>query len=564
MAAKKSSHPYPWEQSYPSFVSWDIDIPDIPVYSILDDTVKNYGLRPAFNFLGKRYNWAEIGALSDKLAYSLQQQGLNKGDKVGLFLPNCPYFLISYFAVLKAGGTVVNYNPLYAKSEVEHQINDSHTRFMITANLKMLCDTVCPMVGATFLEKLIVADFTSQLAFPKNILFSMLKGREITKLSFDNKKFIDLDALLEHENTPAAVSINPSEDVAVLQYTGGTTGTPKGAMLTHQNIVANVTQITHWLDDAVIGEEKMVGVLPFFHVFAMTAVMNFSVKAAMEIIALPRFDLDQTLKLIDKHKPTIFPAVPAIYNAMNNHKKRDNYDLSSIKYCVSGGAPLPVEVKKVFQDVTGCILIEGYGLTESSPVVCCNPTKGKNPEGSIGLPFPKTDVKLIDPDTQQEVKMGEKGELCVKGPQVMKGYWNKEEDSASTFTTDGYLKTGDIAIMDDEGYFYIVDRIKDLIITNGYNVYPRHVEEAIYQHPSVEECIVGGLPNKSRGEIVKAWIKVKDGMSLTEEALREFVGSKLSKYEQPKLYEFRDEPLPKTMIGKLSRKDVIAQELKPN
>jgi long-chain acyl-CoA synthetase len=562
MAKQKSSRPYPWEQSYPSFVSWDIDIPDVPAYSILDDTVRDYGHRPAFNFLGKKYSWADIGLMVDKFAYSLQQQGLKKGDKVGLFLPNCVYFIVSYFAILKAGGTVVNYNPLYAKGEVEHQINDSHTRFMITANLKMLCDSVVPMIGTTFLEKLIVADFSAQLKFPKNLLFNIVKAKEIAHIDYNNKKLVSLDKLLDHDKKPKPVSIDPKNDVAVIQYTGGTTGTPKGAMLTHQNIIANVTQITHWLDDAVVGEEKMVGVLPFFHVFAMTAVLNFSVKAAMEIIVLPRFDLDQTLKLIDKYKPTIFPAVPAIYNAINNHKKRDKYDLSSIKYCVSGGAPLPVEVKRTFETVTNCILIEGYGLTESAPVVCCNPTKGKNPEGSIGLPFPQTHIRLIDPDTQKEVKMGEKGELCVKGPQVMKGYWNKEDDSISTFTKDGYLKTGDVAITDEEGYFYIVDRIKDLIITNGYNVYPRHVEEAIYQHPSIEECIVGGLPNKSRGEIVKAWIKLKDGMSVSEEALREFVEHRLSKYEQPRLYEFRDKPLPKTMIGKLSRKDVIAEELK--
>jgi long-chain acyl-CoA synthetase len=553
--------PYPWEKRYPEFVKWDHTIEAKPVFSLLEETAKKFPDAPAFNFMGKRYNWEEIDRLSNKIAKGLQEQGLKKGDKVGLFLPNCPLFLISYYGILKAGGTVVNYNPLYARSELEHQINDSLTRFMITANLAMLCNNLHSMPGKTFLEKIFVCDFTQMLSFPKNILFKVFKHKDIAQLDFDNKRISSTDDLFNNDGQYDDPKINPVQDIAVLQYTGGTTGVPKGAMLTHQNVYANVIQIESWFDDIEMADERMVGVLPFFHVFAMSAVMNISVRFAMEIIALPRFDLDQTLKLIDKHKPTFFPAVPAIYTAINNHKKRDSYNLSSIKYCVSGGAPLPVEVKNTFEDVTGCVLVEGYGLTESSPVLTVNPTAGKNnPSGSIGLPLPQTHIRLIDPETGKDVKHGEKGELCAKGPQVMKGYWNKDDDSKNVFYGD-YLRTGDVAVMDEDGFFYIVDRIKDLIITNGYNVYPRHVEEAIYGHPAVEECIVAGLPDKNRGEIVKAWVKLKDNMSLDEASLREFLSDKLSRYELPKRYEFRDKPLPKTMIGKLSRKDIVAEEL---
>ncbi|CAG0908491.1 unnamed protein product [Cyprideis torosa] len=367
--------------------------------------------------------------------------------------------------------------------------------------------------------------------------------------------------MIDNDGTYDPVEINPKEDVALFQYTGGTTGAPKGAMLTHSNIVANTEQAGMWLgcNDA---QDKMLGVLPFFHVFAMTAVMNIAVRNAMEILALPRFELEATLKLIHHKKPTIFPAVPAIINGINNNKKLKKYDLSSIKYCISGGAPLPVEVKAKFEEKTGCVAVEGYGLTESSPVLCCNPRLGENKAGSIGLPLPQTIIEIIDPETGKPVPMGERGELCARGPQVMKGYWKRPEDNEKTLQDGGTrLHTGDIAIMDEEGYFFIVDRIKDMIITNGYNVYPRNVEEAIYQHPSVEEVIVAGLPDSQRGEIVKAWIKCKEGRDVTAEDLKVFLTDKISPMEIPKRIEFREAPLPKTMIGKLSRKDVVEQEL---
>jgi long-chain acyl-CoA synthetase len=551
---------YPWLNQYPSHVDWHKEYTPRPVFDMLSDTVSRFPTNPAFDFLGKGWSWGEIGALVDRMAKGLQAAGVVKDTKVGIFLPNCPYFLVSYFAIMKAGGTVVNFNPLYVERELVHQINDSETKIMITLDLEILYTKMKTCLKDSDLEKILVCPFTAILPFPKSLLFKVVKGKELADVEY-GASVLRYDDVMSNDGKPAPVSIDAANDVAVLQYTGGTTGTPKGAMLTHGNIMANTEQATEWLGgDMPDGEGRMLGVLPFFHVFAMTAVMNFSVKLGFEIIALPRFDLNQALKLIDKRKPHYFPAVPAIYNGVNNSPKADKYDLTSLRFCISGGAALPAEVKKQFEQKTGCTVVEGYGLTESAPVVCCNPPSGANKPGSIGLPFPSTTVVLLDPeDKVTPVKQGEKGELCVRGPQVMKGYWKKDDETANVMQ-NGFLHTGDIAIMDEDGYFFIVDRIKDLIITNGYNVYPRQVEEAIYLHADVEECIVAGIPDSQRGEIVKAWVKPKDGKTITEDALKEFLTDKLSKIERPRLIEVRSEPLPKTMIGKLSRKDILAEE----
>lgn len=555
-----ASPSYPWINSYDSGVSWDMDITPRPVFEMLKETVRKYPSSPAFDFLDKRYTWAQIGDLVNRFAAGLQAQGLKKGDKVGLCLPNCPYYLIAYYGVLKAGGCVVNFNPLYAEKELAHQIEDSETEIMVTLDLAMMYNKMEKMLAGTRLSSLIICRFTDILVSPKNILFSVFKRNEIAKIR-PQKRVHWFHDITNNEGRINAVQIDPENDVAVLQYTGGTTGVPKGAMLTHYNIYANAQQCAAWLGEVRKGQQRMLGVLPFFHVFAMTAIMNLSVINAFEIIALPRFDLKDTLKIIHKKRPHFFPAVPAIYNGINNSPLSKKYDLSSLEYCISGGAPLPVEVKKSFENLTGCTVVEGYGLSESSPVVCVNPIKGENIPGSIGLPLPQTIVEIVDPENQSTVlPLGERGELCIRGPQVMKGYWNNPEATAKTMVGER-LHTGDIAVMDERGYVYIVDRIKDMIITNGYNVYPRNIEEAIYLHPSVEECIVAGLPHAQRGEIVKAWIKLKEGRELSADDLKTFLDDKISKMEMPKLIEFRDEPLPKTMIGKLSRKDVVAQEL---
>lgn len=549
-----------WSKSYPANLAWNQTIPAYPLFDMLDNTAKTFGERPAFDFLGYGLTWADIHTQALQFAKGLQALGVGKGKKVGLFLPNCPYFVIAYYGIARTGATIVNYNPLYSHKELVHQIEDSQTDIMVTADLALTFDKMSRMLTDTRLNHLVVCRFTDVLPQPKKFLFKLLKRRDLADVP-ESKRISWYHDVIDNDGEPAAVDIDPVQDIALLQYTGGTTGVPKGAMLTHQNVVANTEQATLWLGDAKPGAEKMVGVLPFFHVFAMTAVMNFSVKMGFEIVALPRFELKQTLKLIDRTKPHFFPGVPAIYNAINNCKQVGKYDLSSLRYCISGGAPLPVEVKKSFEEKTGCVVVEGYGLTEAAPVVCCNPPVGKNKPGSIGMPLPGTMVEIVDPeDKVTRMKQGERGELCAKGPQVMRGYWNNIE-ATDDVMRDGWLHTGDVAIIDEDGYVFIVDRIKDLIITNGYNVYPRNVEEAIYLHPSVEECIVAGLPDQQRGEIVKAWVKCKDDRTLTIEDLKIFLKDKLSPMEMPKQIEFRAEPLPKTMIGKLSRKDIVAQEM---
>ena len=550
---------HPWIQNYDAGINWHMPINPKPVFALLDETAAKYGERPAFDFLDKKYTWGEIAALSDRFAAGLQRMGVTKGQKIGLFLPNCPYFLIAYYGILKTGASVVNFNPLYAEKEIAHQIADSETDVMVTLDLTLLYDKANAMLHSTRLQRLILCRFTDILSFPKNILFPIIKAKDKAKIA-PSEKISWFHNVINNDGKVAAPTIDPLNDIAVLQYTGGTTGVPKGAMLTHHNVRANALQSVAWFGNVKHGESRMLGILPFFHVFAMTAVMNFSVATGSEIIAMPRFDIDEALKIIQKKKPHYFPAVPAIYSGINNHPDLKKYDISSLEYCISGGAPLPVEVKKTFEKITGCVVVEGYGLTESSPVVCANPVRGENKAGSIGMPLPGTIVEIINTaDKKTVMPMGERGELCVRGPQVMKGYYKKPEATADILK-DGRLYTGDVAIMDERGYVYIVDRIKDMIITNGYNVYPRNIEEAIYLHPNVEECIVAGLPDERRGEIVKAWIKLRAGTRLNEEELGKFLADKISKMEIPKLVEFRDKPLPKTMIGKLSRKDVLAEE----
>lgn len=549
---------YPWLQSYPADVDWYARIPVAPLWTLLDEAASRFGERPFLDFMGHRQTYGEVARLVERAAKGLQLAGLRKGDRVGLFLPNCPYFVIFYFAVLKAGGVVVNFNPLYAEREIEHQIADSGTSLMVTLDLRALYGKLGPMLGRGALKRLVVCRMADILPFPKNWLFPLVKRRELAAIPADDRHLY-FSRLIANDGRPERVAVDPEADVAVLQYTGGTTGVPKGAMLTHANLFANTVQCSLWFPGARPGVERMLGVLPFFHVFAMTVVMNLSIRFGAEIILVPRFDLDQVMALIDRKKPTLFPAVPTIYTAINHHKQRDTYDLSSIRYCLSGGAPLPAEVKETFERVTGCTLVEGYGLTESSPVATGNPLSGLNKAGSIGLPLPGTVIEIVSlEEPRRPLPPGEKGEVCIRGPQVMKGYWNRPAESGDVLA-DGRLHTGDVGIMDENGYVTIVDRIKDMILCSGFNVYPRNVEEAIYLHPAVAECVVAGLPDEYRGQTVKAYVKLADGHSLTKEELVAFLKDKLSAIEMPKHLEIRDS-LPKTMIGKLSRKALLEEE----
>ena len=552
---------YQWLSKYPKDVDWYQQFKPVPMHQIIDNSAAKYGSKICTNFLGKKLTYAEIGRLVDRTAAGLQKLGVGKGTKVGLFMPNCPTFIIYYYATLKAGGTVVNYNPLYTLDELTFQVKDSETEMMVTLDLKLLFDKVEGLMRAGTLNRAVVASFSTLLPGAKSVLFKLLKSRELahpTKSPVAQRIVLDAD-VLANEGKFQRPSIDPNQDVAVLQYTGGTTGTPKGAMLTHANISVNCQQGKAWATNLESGQERTLAALPFFHVFAMTAVMNFALQEGAEIVIMPRFVLDDALRLIDKTKPTVMPGVPTMFVAMLNHPKLKSFDLSSLKYCVSGGAALPVDVKERFEKVTGCKVVEGYGLSEASPSVTCNPVEGPVKSGSIGQPLPGTIVSLRDlADPSKEVPLGEKGEICVKGPQVMKGYWKKPEETANQFVGD-FLRTGDVGIMDAEGFIFIVDRIKDLIICSGYNVYPRRIEEAIYEHPAVEEVTVIGIKDEYRGEAPKAFIKLKSGMTATEADIRRHLEPKLSKIEMPAAIEFRD-ALPKTMIGKLSKKELKAEE----
>jgi long-chain acyl-CoA synthetase len=532
-----------------------------PLYTLLDDTVARHGALPCTNFLGKTLSYAEIGRLVEEAAAGLQRIGVKKGTKVGLFLPNTPTFIVYFFAVLKAGGTVVNYNPLYTVSELAGQVKDSDTELMVTLDLKVLFDKVDALLQSDTLPRAVVCPFPALLPAAKAALFRLFKSKDLARpLASPARERIILEGdVLAGEGKPSRVAIDPLSDVAVLQYTGGTTGTPKGAMLTHANVYVNVQQVTSWAPELIDGEERVLGILPFFHVFALTVVMNFGIGKAAEIIIMPRFSLEEALHLIDKRRPTAMPGVPTLFNALMNHPKIRNHDLSSLKFCLSGGAALPVEIKQQFETITGCTVIEGYGLSETSPVVTANPIGGPVKPGSIGLPLPGTTISLRDlADPAKEVPAGEKGEICIKGPQVMLGYYKRPQETAEQMVGE-FLRTGDVARMDAEGFFFIEDRIKDLIICSGFNVYPRRIEEAIYEHPAVAEVTVIGIPDPKRGEAPKAFVKLKPWAKVSAKDILEHLKPKISKIEMPAVIEFRDE-LPKTMIGKLSKKELKAEE----
>lgn len=554
---------YLWLKNYPQEIPWQETFTSQPLFKLFDTAVAEHPDRICANFFGRVQTYREVGRYINKIAASLQSVGVAKGTKVGLFLPNCPIFIIYYYAALKAGATIVNYNPLYTIEELSFQVRDSNTELMVSLDLKILFEKIDKLLDLNVLPRAIICSFQTQLPYFKAKLFQIFKKNEIAfwQSSKNRSRIIDHKILLKDNKPFLPVRIEPEGDIAVLQYTGGTTGTPKGAMLTHANLYINTLQLKLWTITLGSDQERVLGVLPFFHVFAMTVVMNLGVAKAAEIIMLPRFQIDSVLKLIHRCRPTIMPAVPTLLNAILIHKELQKYDLRSLKFCLSGGAPLPIELLEKFLNVTQCDIVEGYGLSEASPVVTCN-VIGRIPRaGSIGLPLPSTVVSLRSlTDPNVEVPQGERGELCVKGPQVMKGYWNREDDTANQFTLDKFLRTGDVAVMDKEGYFKIVDRIKDLIICSGYKVYPRQIEEAIYQHPEVEEVTVIGIPDAYRGEAPKAFIKLKSGATVTKDKFLSFLEAKLSRIEMPTEIEFRD-TLPKTMIGKLSKKELRLEEI---
>ena len=549
---------YPWEDSYPAQVNWRAAIEVKPLTDILDSAAAEFPDNPCLEFLGKRYDYKTVAKLVDRIAKGLQDMGIGRGDSVGLLLPNCPYYVLFYYAILRIGATVVNYNPLYAKREIARQIIDSNTRVMVTLNLKTLYPKIADRLQDSPLERIIVCRMGEILPFPSSLLFAFARRKEIASIPSD-ERHVAYERVIDNAGEAVPAAIDPDTDIAVLQYTGGTTGTPKGAMLTHANLYANAVQTAMWAVGTTRGAERFLGVLPLFHVFGMTGVMNTCLYYASELILLPRFSTAEVLEVIDAHRPTVFCGVPTMFSALNAHADLDKYDLSSLNLCISGGAPLPMAIKEKFEALTDCALVEGYGLTESSPVCTVNPFGAGSRAGSVGLPLPGTIIEITDRDNPDKVLgPGEHGEICISGPQVMAGYLNKPSENAQVLR-GGRLHTGDLGYLDPQGYLFIIDRIKDLILSGGFNVYPRMVEEAILLHPAIEEAVVCGAPHGHRGEIVKAYVKLKPGAVLTTQELRAFLKENLASFEMPSKIDFRDD-LPKTLIGKPSRKALLAEE----
>ncbi len=551
---------HPWLSNYPEGIDWNANIERRPLYETLERTAERCRDNTAIDFLDYCLSYGELLEQVNRMAKGLQLMGVTQGARVGLCLPNTPYSVICYYGALRAGATVVNYNPLYVERELAFQIDDSNTEIMITMDLEVLYPKVAAMLSRTeSLKKIIVCPMAAILPKIKSVLFRLLKRKEIANIE-PSEAIVHFQDLLDNDGDPSLVNVDLDNDIAVLQYTGGTTGRPKGAMLTQGNLSANVSQMLLWYVDLNPGEEKVLGVLPFFHVFAMTAVMNFAVAAGAQMILLPRYELGQTLATINKKKPTIFPAVPTIYAAINQSPDLPKYDLSTVRYCISGGAPLPLEVKETFERLTGCRLVEGYGLSETAPVATCNAMQDINKPGSIGQVVPGTEISIHDLEAPNDVvPTGERGEVWIKGPQVMKGYLNRPQETADSLR-EGWFRTGDVGYMDEDGHFFLVDRLKDLILCSGYNVYPRMVEEAIYLHPAVAEVTVIGIDDDYRGQSPKAFVKLKEGEKITEDEMKTFLADKLSKIEMPSQIEFRLE-LPKTIIGKLSKKELVAEEV---
>ncbi|MEM2465676.1 MAG: long-chain fatty acid--CoA ligase [Candidatus Bathyarchaeia archaeon] len=551
----------PWYKFWPQGVRKHIDYPEVPLFEFLRSSAKKYPDKTAIIYFDKKITYKELDVLSDKFTTALVDLGVKKGDRVAIYVPNIPQFIISYYGALKAGAIVTAISPLYREREVEHQLNDSEAETIVV--LDLLYPIVKKVWEKTKLRNVVVAGLKDYMPTFKALLGSLLKKIPSYKVKRKANIYFFTELMAKYEASPPKVEINPREDLAVLQYTGGTSGVPKGAMLTHTNLVSNALMCKEWLQ-ANEGEEVVLAVLPLFHIYGMTTTMNAPVSFAGTMVLLPRFDPAVVLKAIHKYKVTVFCGAPTMYAMLIANPDLKKYDLTSVKFCVSGAAPLPPEVQKKFMEVTGGVLVEGYGLTEASPVTHANPldkTMRTVKVGSIGIPWPDTDAKIVDMETgEKELPPGEIGELIVKGPQVMKGYWKMPEETAEVLK-NGWLYTGDLGIMDRDGYFYITDRKKDLIKYKGYSVYPRELEDVLYEHPAVKLCGVIGKPAPIVGEIPKAFVVLKEGMTATEEELIKFVNEKVAPFKAIRELEIRKE-LPLNAVGKVLRRVLREEELK--
>jgi long-chain acyl-CoA synthetase len=541
-------------EKWPEGVPFTLDYPEVPLFTFLDESAEKHPDAVATIFQDKRITYRELKDAVDRFATALQKLGVARGDKVALFLPNIPQFVISYYGALKAGAIVVPISPLYKEREVAHQIHDSGTKTLVV--LDVLYPAVEKVEGELGLDRTIVTGIKDYMPTLKGVLGSLLGKVPTYKVERGEKMHQFMDLIKGYPASPEPVEIDAKEDLALLQYTGGTTGVPKGAMLTHYNLVSNALMCNAWLK-AQEGEEVQINVIPLYHIYGMTVTMNNAIASAGSMVLFPRFNAKEVLTGIQKYKATVFGGVPTLYTALINQPDISSYDLSSIKFCISGASPLPPEIQKKFMELTGGVLVEGYGLTEASPVTHANPldpTMETVKIGSIGFAWPDTEAGIMDKETGELLPFGDIGELVIKGPQVMKGYWNMPEDTADVLK-DGWLYTGDIARMDEEGYFFIVDREKDLIKFRGYSVYPREIEDVLYEHPAVKVAAVVGRPDDVSGEIPKAFLVLEDGAEATEEEMIEFVRERIAPYKRIREVEFRDE-LPTTMVGKVLKKDL--------
>jgi long-chain acyl-CoA synthetase len=555
--ADAATHPRPWVDHYPEGIKWDAPLNTTPVFEQVLMTCARTPDADALDFLGKKTKFGELAKAINAFAGALQSQfGVTKGSRVALLLPNTPFFVIAYYAIHRAGGTVVNCNPLYTIKELTHIVSNAGADVMVTLDLKQLFEKAEALVEAEHVKSLIVCHFPNALPGLKKILYTVAKGKDLSKVSESRiaAKITHFDSMIARNLAPSQVSIDPHKDVAVQQYTGGTTGLPKGAMLSHANIAANMSQIDAWGCGLFYPPSRVVAVLPFFHIFAMTVCMNVPLSVGSQVIMLPRFELKALLDLLTRTGANVLPAVPTLIAALAKAGEKAKPHLASLEVVISGGAPLPNETRAAWAKVSTALLAEGYGLTEASPVVCCAALRVPSKPMSIGQPLPGTDIRFMDIDKHELAPLGERGELQVKGPQVMLGYYENPEASKDAFM-DGWLRTGDVGMIDSDGYVFLVDRIKDLIICSGFNVYPRTIEEALSEHSAVDENNVIGVPDEYRGEAPVAFVKLREGQTVTEQELKKFLADKLNKLEMPKEIIFKDQ-LPKTLIGKLSKKEL--------
>ena len=562
-----------WLRSYEPQVPATIMYPEMTLYGLLAESARKYPYNTATSFIlsylaggrftvGGKVTYRKLLELVDRFATALYQLGVRKGDRVALMLPNSPHFVIAFFAVTRLGAIVVNINPTYTPRELKHQVADAGAETIILLNLFQ--PRLREIQADTPIKRVIVAHVFDTLGFPSNTLVKAKQRREADWVDVKPEQNLFLfQRLLEtYGPTPPSVEVAP-EDVALFQYTGGTTGLPKAAMLTHRNLVANTAQINAWMPAAKPGQEKVMAAIPFFHVYGMTVAMLYGLYIGAELVIVPNpRPIENVMNVIQKEQASIFPGVPAMYIGIANHAKVADYNLHSVKACISGSAPLPMEIQERFGKLTGGRLVEGYGLTEAAPVTHCNPVYGTRKNGSIGIPMPGVEARLLDLESGADLAVGSaaQGELLVRGPQVMYGYWNRPEETAATIDSDGWLHTGDICKTDDDGYFFIVDRIKDMINASGFKILPRDVEEVLFMHPKVLEAVVVGVPNPARGDdTVKAYIVAKPGEQPTVEELRAFCKQQLAPYKVPRAFEFRNE-LPKTIVGKVLRRVLLEEE----